>query len=243
MSAESPLPSILLMLGVLALVVIIFRRAKGRGAAGERTRSRGAGAGAMGAVYGLLNEDKRNALEIIVEQKAEAVDPERARDKDPKPMRSARVATTADVAEIVRVTNLAYRVEDFFIDGDRTNAAEVAAKISTTGSCFLVIDVASGNGLAASAYVELRRERAYFGMLSVAPAHQKKGLSRALINSVEDYARANGCSALEIDVVNVREELPAFYDLMGFKVTGTAPFMKGHTLKQAVHMILMEKRL
>ncbi len=158
-------------------------------------------------------------------------------------MSAIRVATGADVAEIVRVTNLAYRVEDFFIDGDRTNADEVAAKMSTPGSCFLVIDVPSGNGLAASVYVELRGERAYFGMLSVAPAHQKKGLSRALINGVEEYARANGCNALEIDVVNVREELPAFYDLMGFKVTGTAPFSKGHTLKQDVHMILMSKAI
>ena len=32
----------------------------------------------MGAVYGLLNEDKRNAIEIIVEEKAEARDPEDA---------------------------------------------------------------------------------------------------------------------------------------------------------------------
>jgi GNAT superfamily N-acetyltransferase len=156
---------------------------------------------------------------------------------------TVRVAATADIAEIVRVTNLAYRVEDFFIDGDRTNADEVATKMAAPGSCFIVVDVASGNGLAASVYVELRGDRAYFGMLSVAPAHQKKGLSRVLLDGIESYARATGCTMLEIDVVNVREELPAFYELMGFTVTGTAPFMKGHTLKQPVHMILMEKRL
>jgi hypothetical protein len=39
------------------------------------------GAGAYGAVYDLLNEDKRKAVEIIVEEKAEARDPERATDK------------------------------------------------------------------------------------------------------------------------------------------------------------------
>ncbi len=155
----------------------------------------------------------------------------------------ARLANSADTSEIVRVTNLAYRVEDFFIDGDRTNADEVAAKMSAPGSCFFVIDVPSGSGLMASVYVELRGERAYFGMLSVAPAHQKKGLSRALIEAIEGHARAHGCTALEIDVVNVREELPAFYELMGFRVTGTSPFMKGHTLKQPVHMILMEKQI
>ena len=36
------------------------------------------GAGAMGSVYDLLNQDKRNAIEIIVEEKAEARDPEDA---------------------------------------------------------------------------------------------------------------------------------------------------------------------
>lgn len=41
-------------------------------------RSRGPGSAAAGAVYDMLNEDKRNALEIIVEQRAEARDPEDA---------------------------------------------------------------------------------------------------------------------------------------------------------------------
>jgi hypothetical protein len=50
-----------------------------------RRRRRGTGHGhtpgsaAAGAVYDLLNEDKRKAIEIIVEQRAEATDPERAR--------------------------------------------------------------------------------------------------------------------------------------------------------------------
>lgn len=36
------------------------------------------GPGAMGTVYDLLNQDRRNAIEIIVEEKAEARDPEDA---------------------------------------------------------------------------------------------------------------------------------------------------------------------
>ena len=168
--------------------------------------------------------------------------PERARDNGLQ-ARPVRVATSTDVSEIVRVTNLAYRVEDFFIDGDRTNGAEVAAKLAAPGCGFLVIDVASGDGLAASVYVEHRGGRMYFGMLSVDPAHQKTGLGRVLIDGVEAHARALGCTALEIDVVNLREELPAFYAAMGFTATGTAPFLKGHKLKQSVHMILMEKPL
>jgi hypothetical protein len=41
-------------------------------------RSSGPGAGACGAVYDLLNQDKRNAIELIVEDKAAARDPEDA---------------------------------------------------------------------------------------------------------------------------------------------------------------------
>lgn len=154
---------------------------------------------------------------------------------------AGRLATLADVAEIVRVTNAAYRVEDFFIDGDRTCAAEIVEKIAREDCGFLVVDVPSGNGLSGSVYFERRGARMYFAMLSVAPAHQKTGLGRVLIDGVESRARGLGCRALEIDVVNLREELPAFYARMGFTVSGTAPFLKGHKLKKPAHMILMEK--
>ena len=36
------------------------------------------GPGAAGAIYDMLNQDKRNAIEIIVEEKAEERDPETA---------------------------------------------------------------------------------------------------------------------------------------------------------------------
>ena len=58
---------------VVVLVVSVF--AKRRGGRG------GPGAGAYGAVYDLLNEDKRNAIEIIVEDKAGYRDPEDAEGK------------------------------------------------------------------------------------------------------------------------------------------------------------------
>ena len=39
------------------------------------------GPGAIGSMYGFLNEDKRKAIELIVEERAEARDPETADDK------------------------------------------------------------------------------------------------------------------------------------------------------------------
>jgi hypothetical protein len=60
---------------ILAFVVVslILVSSKGRGG-----RSSGPGPGVSGAVYDLLNQDKRNAIELIVEEKAGARDPEDA---------------------------------------------------------------------------------------------------------------------------------------------------------------------
>jgi hypothetical protein len=51
-----------------------------------------------------------------------------------------RVADPNDVPEVVRVTNLAYVVESFFIEGDRTDEAEARALMAQPQSTFLVID-------------------------------------------------------------------------------------------------------
>jgi hypothetical protein len=57
---------LVVLIGAIALLASIGRR------------SRGPGSAAAGTIYDILNEDKRNALEIIVEQRAEARDPEDA---------------------------------------------------------------------------------------------------------------------------------------------------------------------
>jgi len=59
---------------IWAIAVVILIVAARRGA--RRRRSTSVGSAAAGAVYGLLNEDKRRAIEIIVEKRAEARDPE-----------------------------------------------------------------------------------------------------------------------------------------------------------------------
>jgi len=153
-----------------------------------------------------------------------------------------RIATPADVAEIVRITNLAFRVEDFFIDGDRTDAADVASRLTHDHACFLVVEDPARAQLVASVYVEIRGPRGYFAMLAVDPSRQKTGLSRLLINAVDAHCRAAGCCAIDISVVNLRAELPPFYAMLGFEVTGTAP-LTTHTLKQDAHFVLMSKVL
>jgi GNAT superfamily N-acetyltransferase len=80
-------------------------------------------------------------------------------------------------------------------------------------------------------------------MLAVDPELQGRGLSRVLMNAVEEYCRAAECNDLEIEVVNLREELPAFYIAMGFVSVDTAPFPDMSKLRREAHMVRMTKRL
>ncbi len=157
---------------------------------------------------------------------------------------SVRVAGPDDVAEVVRVTNLAYVVEQFFIDGERTDAVEVQALMAQPQSAFLVIDDPSESGrLHASVYTETLGDRGYFAMLAVDPARQGTGLARRLIQSVEEHCRRAGCRHLDFDMINLRAELPAFYARFGFAQVGTAEMGDQHKLKLACHRIKMSKPL
>jgi hypothetical protein len=60
----------LIWLAAMVILVVAVRRTR------KQRRSGGVGSGAAGIVYDLLNEDKRKAIEIVVEHRAEAQDPE-----------------------------------------------------------------------------------------------------------------------------------------------------------------------
>ena len=72
------LPFLAVLAVILAGVVFGLRGLISRD--GNRTH-RGPGAGAAGAVYDMLNEDKRKAIEIIIEERTGYKDPEHADDK------------------------------------------------------------------------------------------------------------------------------------------------------------------
>jgi hypothetical protein len=55
------------VVAIIVVAILLWRQRRRRGRLG---------AGAGGSVYDMLNEDRRNALEIIVEERAGARDPE-----------------------------------------------------------------------------------------------------------------------------------------------------------------------
>lgn len=63
-----------------------------------------------------------------------------------------------------------------------------------------------------------------------------------MVEAAEQHARAAGCAAMDISVVNLRAELPPFYHRLGYRETGTAPFTDQRAT-QPCHFVLMSKSL
>jgi N-acetylglutamate synthase-like GNAT family acetyltransferase len=144
-----------------------------------------------------------------------------------------RTADPADAPAIAGLVNRAYRVEDFFIDGDRTDETEVGAKMAT--GRWLVLE--EDGALVGCVYVEITGDRVYFGPLAIDPARQGGGRGRTLIDAVAGLGRAAGARHLDLTVVSVRAELVPFYQRLGFRPVGTSPFPDTDKLKQPVHFV------
>jgi GNAT superfamily N-acetyltransferase len=152
---------------------------------------------------------------------------------------SVRRGNGADAAALARLINSAYEVESSFVEGTRIDVDEVARLVAA--GQFLVLDRAGG-GIAAAVYIRFDGVRGFLGLLSVAPDLQGSGLGRRLVGVAEALCLAMGCTALGLEVVNLREELPPWYRRLGYREVGTAPFAPRATTR-ACHFIRMEKAL
>jgi len=151
-----------------------------------------------------------------------------------------RTAELADAKAITNVINSAFRkAEGFFIENERIDLEEVQ-KLLGTGTFLLSEnkDVTMG-----CVYIEPHEDRAYLGLLSVAPARQQSGLGSMLLAAAEDHCRRLGCRFMDIKIVNLRKELPEFYRKRGYVETGTSPFPAGVDTKLPCYFIDMTKLL
>ena len=155
-----------------------------------------------------------------------------------------RVAGPADISALARVINRAYEVERFFVAGGRTNEADLAQRLLKPTAVFLVVDDGAAPGeLAGAVYVEIRGERGYFAMLSVDPRRQGSGLGRLLVIAAEEHCRVAGCAFMDIEIVNLRTELPPFYAKLGYAPYATGPFPFPERQLRPAHLVLMTKPL
>ena len=150
-----------------------------------------------------------------------------------------REAAGADVDALVAVINAAFTVEAFFKTGDRTNAAEIRRRLDE--GAFLVAE-AHGR-IVGAVFVDRHGDLGHYAMLSIDPAEQKRGIGLALMTAAENWCRAAGCRAVEIEVVNLREELPPFYTKHGYTITGTRPFPDVFDATRPCHFVVWTKAL
>jgi ribosomal protein S18 acetylase RimI-like enzyme len=168
-----------------------------------------------------------------------------------------RPATFDDVPAIVALVESAYRgdasragwtTEADLLDGQRTDPDDVRACIDKPRS---VVLLAERDGvLVACAHIAEREGAGYFGMFSVVPGLQGGGVGKAVLAEAERIAREElELAAMRMTVIDVRDELIAFYERRGYARTGIKkPFPYGDERfgkpkRQDLRFEVLEKRL
>jgi ribosomal protein S18 acetylase RimI-like enzyme len=148
-----------------------------------------------------------------------------------------RRARAADVEAIVALVESAYRgatsrqgwtTEADLLEGQRTDAEEVATLLNSTDSCFLLMERQAT--LLGNVWLSVHGDCAHLGMFAVRPTEQAQGLGRALLTHAESVARAElGAGLIEMTVIAQRSELIAWYERRGYVQTGEQrPFPYGN---------------
>ena len=150
-----------------------------------------------------------------------------------------RTADRSDVEALVPLINLAFEVEAEFFTTQRIDLTEALAHFDK--GRFLLAE--SDGKIAGCNYVELRGPIGYFGLLSVDPEHQGRGLGKILIEQAEDFCREAGCTRMQIRVLNHRTELPPFYEKLGYHVARIEEVEQVPSALLPYNFILMEKKL
>ena len=147
-----------------------------------------------------------------------------------------RAARLADLDAIVDLVTSAYRgdasragwtTEADFLDGNRIDAEVLRADIERPRSRVLLAE--RDGQLLACAHVSEDDGAGYFGMFSVVPGLQGGGIGKQVLAECGRIAREDWrLPAMRMTVIDIRDELIAFYERRGYRRTGILkPFPYG----------------
>ena len=147
-----------------------------------------------------------------------------------------RAASAADIDAIVALVESAYRgdisrqgwtTEADLLDGRRTGADDVIACLQRERSRIVLAE--RDGQLLACAHVAEENGAGYFGMFSVKPDLQGGGIGKQVMDAAEAHAaREWGVPVMQMTVIDIRDELIAFYERRGYQRTGIKkPFPYG----------------
>jgi len=147
-----------------------------------------------------------------------------------------RAATLADIPALVTLVTSAYRgdasragwtTEADILDGARIDPQGLQADIERPRSTILLAE--RDGQLLACAHVADDQGKGYFGMFSVDPTQQGGGIGKQVMLAAEAHAaREWGVPVMQMTVIDIRDELIAFYERRGYQRTGIKnPFPYG----------------
>ena len=147
-----------------------------------------------------------------------------------------RSAVPADIPALVALVTSAYRgdvskqgwtTEADMLDGQRIDPDVLARDIERDRSRILLAE--RDGMLLACAHVAEDEGAGYFGMFSVRPDLQGGGVGKAMLAEAERVARDEWrLPAMRMTVIDIRDELIAFYERRGYVRTGIKkPFPYG----------------
>jgi len=137
-------------------------------------------------------------------------------------------ATVDDVPRVAALIELAYRGavaakgwtnETDILEGPRSSPSEVERLVRDPRSRFLM--ALEDRRLVACCLLQQYGEGAYFGMFAVDPERQQEGLGKIMVTQSEEAVRVLWkAKFLRLTVISLRDELIAWYQRRGFKLTG-----------------------
>lgn len=147
-----------------------------------------------------------------------------------------RNATHDDIPALIALVTSAYRgegskqgwtTEADMLDGQRIDADALRHDIERPQSRVLIAE--HGDEILACAHVAVEDGAGYFGMFSVRPQRQGDGFGKKVIAEAERIAREEWrLPAMRMTVIDIRDELIAFYERRGYRRTGVKkPFPYG----------------
>lgn len=164
---------------------------------------------------------------------------------------TTRLATMADIPVLVSLINSAYRAtegikgwtyEGHLLEGLRTDEAHLQSLLLQKDHFLLICT--EGDSIVGSVSLEVMEGKLYFGMLSVDPRVQSRGIGTRLVHSSIAFAKEHHCSVIQLTVLSVRQELIDWYQRCGFKPTGELiPFPEGEKFgksKMPLELLCME---
>jgi ribosomal protein S18 acetylase RimI-like enzyme len=149
---------------------------------------------------------------------------------------SFRAATLADIDNLVALVTSAYRgdaskqgwtTEADMLDGQRIDPEALSRDIGRERSRIILVE--RDAQLLACAHVAEEDGAGYFGMFSVNPNLQGSGIGKAVLAEAERIAAEEwNLPAMRMTVIDIRDELIAFYERRGYVRTGLKkPFPYG----------------